>query len=180
MSFSNPAGSDSDANAKYVSSLLALLNDRDPIAVMNGTPGALKELVSGIDDEIVRTREAPGKWSAAEVVVHLLDSEVVYGYRMRSIVAEPEQDIAGYDQDRWTTELRNNEAPLDSTLEAMTALRRWNMGWLATLSDAEKARWGNHAERGRESIAHIVNLLGAHDLVHLAQIKRILTSLGGL
>jgi hypothetical protein len=36
---------------------------------------------------------------------------------------------------------------------------------------------GLHAERGPESIEHLLRLLGAHDLVHRRQIDRILSSL---
>ena len=176
MSFSNPFGSSGDAIKEYVASLIARLDGRDPGKVMQGTPGALRELLSSVSAGDLMTPEAPGKWSAKGVLVHLLDSEVVYGYRMRFIVAQPEQDIAGYDQDQWARALRYEDAPRDLTLDAFGLLRRWNLGWLDSLNDDERARWGNHSERGHESVDHIVKLLAAHDLVHLAQIRRILAT----
>jgi len=91
-------------------------------------------------------------------------------------VAQPEGQIAGYDQERWLRALRYREAQVDPALEALTALRHWNLTWIRTLGDEEKARWGTHSERGVESVGHLIRLLAAHDMVHRTQIKRILTA----
>ena len=54
----------------------------------------------------LRRPEAPGKWSATEVVQHLADSELVLGFRMRMILTEDRPALQGYDQDRWAGTLR--------------------------------------------------------------------------
>jgi hypothetical protein len=95
---------------------------------------------------------------------------------MRFIVAEPQKDVAAYDQDQWARSLHYDEAPLGLTLDVLDTLGRWNLGWIATLSEEKRSRWGNHGERGQESIERILQLLAAHDLVHRAQIARILTA----
>ena len=178
MSFANPFGQAKDAAAQYVTDLIGRLEGRDPTEVMAGQVAELRALVAGVPDEVLETPEAPGKWSAKDVIVHLFDSEVVYGYRMRYIVAQPGGEIAGYDQDRWVSSLHYHKAPLDLTLQALDVLRRWNLAWIDTLSADERARWGEHSERGEESIDRIIQLLGAHDLVHRDQIARILKAVG--
>lgn len=171
-----PAGSRSGTTAEYARALIARLGDRDPVAYLEELPGAVRAVVAGVSDEVLLTPEAPGKWSVKDVVVHLLDSEVVYGYRMRFIVAQPENAIAGYDQEQWLRRLRYRDALLDPALDALTALRHWNLTWIRSLTDEEKARWGTHSERGRESVDHIIRLLAAHDLAHRTQIRRILAA----
>ena len=174
MTFTNPYGDARATSAAYVTALIGRLGDRDPFEVMATTPAALRSRLEGVSRERLIQPEAPGKWSALGVLVHLLDSEVVYGYRMRFIVAQPEQPIAGYDQDQWNRTLHGHQADVGLTLDAIDVLRRWTLQWIATLSDEERARWGDHSERGRESVDRIIRLLGAHDLVHLDQIDRIL------
>ena len=169
-------GSESGTTAEYAAQLIAKLGDRDPVAYLEELPGAVRAMVAGVEPEVLRTPEAPDKWSVKDVLVHLLDSEVVYGYRMRFIVAQPEGAIAGYDQERWLRALRYREAQIDPALEALTALRHWNLTWIRTLDDEERARWGTHSERGVESVGHIIQLLAAHDLAHRTQIKRILAA----
>jgi hypothetical protein len=176
--FSNPAGAATAGAAAYVRALLELLGDRDPVAVLERLPEDLAAAVAGLDDAALRRPEREGKWSVVEVVQHLADSEIVYGYRARLIVAEDRPAIPGYDQDAWARRLRYRQVALADALEQLGVLRRANLRWLATLGPEERRRAGVHAERGVESVEQIVRLLAAHDLVHLRQIARIRRALG--
>lgn len=176
--FSNPAGAAREDADRYVAALLALLGDRDPLSVLAGTPDALERAAAGLDDAAARVPEAPGRWSAVQVVRHLADSEIVYGYRLRKIVAEPGGVIEGYDQDRWAVSLRYGDARIAEALEDFRALRAVNLRWLRGLAGDEPDREGIHAERGPESVRHVLRLLAAHDLVHLAQLRRIREATG--
>jgi hypothetical protein len=173
MDFSNPPGTTGAGAAAYTTALLGLLGDRDPVEVMRGLVPALRAATEGIDADDLRRPEAPSKWSILEVVQHLADSELVYGYRMRVIVAEDDPAIAGYDQNAWAERLRYNDESLDEVLDELAVLRRRNLRFLDRLGDDEWERSGRHSERGRESIRRIARLLAAHDLAHLRQIERI-------
>lgn len=175
---SNPFGSSPEAAAEYVAALLGLLGDRDPWRVQEAQPAALAEAVAGLDDAALRAPEAPGKWSVAQVVQHLADTEVVYGYRMRKIVAEPGCAIEGYDQDAWARELGYGDADLAAALEQHRSLRTANLRWLRSLDDERLDRAGIHSERGPESVRRVVQLIAAHDLLHLRQIERIRRAIG--
>ena len=171
--FANPPRYSAETAQAYVAALIDLLGDLNPLAVLAGTPDALREATAGLSDVALRTPEANGKWSVHQVVAHLVDSEIVYGYRMRLIVAADRPAIPGYDQDAWAQRLHYAKQPLDVLLDAFAALRRLYLAWLHTLSDTELERVGLHSERGEESVAHITKLLAAHDLVHRRQIERI-------
>lgn len=174
----NRFGDPPEAVASYVASLLAVLGDRDPWQVQEAQPARLAEAVAGLDDAALRTPEAPGKWSVVEVVQHLADTELVHGYRMRKIVADPGCAVEGYDQDAWSRELGYRDVDLAVALDQHRALRAANLRWLRSLDDERLDRAGMHAERGPESVRRIVSLLAAHDLVHLAQIARIRRAIG--
>ena len=77
MSFANPAGDAAAAAPAYVRALLAFLGDRDPLEVAAELLPWLERRTAGLDDAALRRPEAPGKWSAIEVVQHLADSELV-------------------------------------------------------------------------------------------------------
>lgn len=171
--FSNAAGSDA---AAYTRALLELLGDRDPFDVQRQTVHALHARIDGLDEARLRTPEAPGKWSVLHVLGHLADTDLVYGYRMRMIVAQPGTPIAGYDQDAWAERLGYGEADPLQVLERLATLRRDNLAFLGCLTPAQWDCIGVHSERGEESIRLIFALLAAHDLVHLRQIDRILAA----
>jgi hypothetical protein len=177
--FANPPRYSAETARAYVAALLDALGDRDPIETMARTPAALRDAVAGLSDEALRTPERPGKWSVVEVVQHLADTEVVYGYWMRVTVAQDRPSIPGYDQDAWAKNLRYDAVRVEDALADQEALRTMNLRWLRSLTDEEMERVGIHAERGEESIHQITRLLAAHDLVHLRQIERIKGAVGG-
>jgi hypothetical protein len=176
--FSNPAGQAADAAAAYTTALLELLGDRDPLQVQRGLVAAVRELVTGLGEADVRREEAPGKWSILQVIGHLADQELVNGWRIRSIVAEDQPPLRGYDQDRWAARLRYDAAPTRLAIEELDVLRRRNLRLFDALTDEEWERTGLHSERGPESVRRICRLTAAHDLLHRRQIERIRAALG--
>lgn len=178
MAFENPAGSTKASTDRYVRSLLELLGPRDPMVTMPELPDSVEKLVAGLDDAQLRRPEKPGKWCVMEVVQHLADTEIVYGYRVRKTLADPGTVIAGYDQDVWARTLRYGKADLAIALAQLRTLRTANLALLASLSTAEWERAGTHSERGLESVRQTVRLVAGHDFVHRNQIARIKTAIG--
>jgi hypothetical protein len=156
--------------------VLELLGTQDPRQVMREQVEWLRAAIARVPATALRVPERPGKWSAAALLRHLADTEWVSGYRMRKIVAEPGSAIAGYDQDAWASGLLYAAADPEESLAELATLRAFNLRWLDRLTAEELDRWGEHSERGRESVRHIVSLLGGHDLLHRAQLKRIVAA----
>jgi len=179
MTFANSSQDAKDSAATYISSLLALLGDRDPFTVQEQTPTLLRKRTAGLDRATLTRPEAPGKWSVLAVVRHLADTEIVYGYRVRLTLAHDEPEIPGYDQDLWAKRLGYADEDLAATLDELETARRGTLRLLRGLSEEQWERAGHHAERGRETVRQIFRLLAAHDLVHLRQIDRILAAHAG-
>lgn len=175
--YTNPAGAARESGEAYTAAVLELLADADPMAVLAELPSALEALVAGVPDAVLGRPEREGKWSVAQVLWHLADSEVIYRYRLRRVVAEG-GTIVGYDQDAWADRLRYADEDPDAALDLVRALRPATVRWLTGLTAEERARHGRHEERGPESVDHMVRLLAGHDLVHRRQIRRILDAVG--
>jgi hypothetical protein len=176
--FSNPAGSAQETAAAYSQGLLELLGDRDPLDVMRELPGAIDDAVAGLSDAQLRTPEQPGKWSVVEVIQHLADSELVFGYRVRMTLAHETPPIQGYDQDAWATSLRYRDVSLEDSLNQLGVLRDRDIALLRTLSPSEWERIGVHFERGPESVRRMAELIAGHDILHRRQIDRIKRAIG--
>jgi DinB superfamily len=179
MRFSNPSGSAVGAAGQYVSDLLALLGSRKPFAVLAETPGILRAAIAQVAVDVLRRPEAPGKWSVAEVLQHLADSELINGYRIRLMLAHDHPPIPGYDQDAWARRLHYEDVEPIAALTQFESLRAANLSLWRKLTEAELARTGLHSERGPESVGYLIKLIAAHDLVHFGQITRILVAVGG-
>jgi hypothetical protein len=162
----------------YIAFLFEILGPRDPLDVMAETPSAIRRLTEGVGQPGLTTPEAPAKWSLVQVVQHLADSEIVGAFRFRMVLAHDRPPIPGYDQDRWASRLRYQEADIVSALDLFTTLRAANLRLLRGTSVAERARFGMHAERGEESIEKMMGMYAGHDLVHLRQMTRIKAAIG--
>jgi hypothetical protein len=176
VTFSNPAGTAPEAAAAYVRALLDLLGSRDPLEVMTELLTWLDVRLRGIAEPLLRRAEAPGKWSVIQVIQHLADSELVAGYRIRMMLSQDRPLLPGYDQDRWAGEFQYDQVPLTVALNQLRGLRAANLLLWKRLTPQQLERVGIHSERGPESVRHLLQLMGAHDLVHRRQIDRILSS----
>ena len=171
--FTNPASGAAGQAAAYVTAVVELLGARDPMSVLAETPAAVRQAIDGVPAAELKQREMPGKWSIAQVLRHLADSEVVWAWRMRLILAQDRPVITGYDQDQWADNLHYDEADPAESLETFGILRRGNLRLIARASPEDLKRVGVHAERGEESVEHLRRLYAGHDLLHLQQIARI-------
>jgi hypothetical protein len=176
--FTNSASNAAAQARAYTASILQALGSRDPLEVLAETPGALRQAVAGLTPQQEATPERPGKWSVRQVVQHLADSELVGGFRFRMVIAHDAPDLPGYDQDLWAERLGYQDSDLSTALEEFTVLRQANLRLFRRAAPADLQRVMRHSERGEESLGHLIKLYAGHDLVHLAQVRRIRQAIG--
>lgn len=171
--FSNRSTDPPQERGAYANAILDLLAGRAPLSVLHATSAALARGIDGLSTQQLHTPEAPGRWSIAQVLQHLADSDLVWGWRVRLILAHDRPAITGYDQDLWADRLHYAEADVAEALETFTILRRGNLKLIERATPDDLNRVGVHAERGEESVKHLIGLYAGHDLLHLKQIERI-------
>jgi hypothetical protein len=83
----------------------------DYVADLVRTVEAASAFLGQVPEAASARRPAPGKWSAREIVGHLVDSAA--NNHARFVRAQLEEDLVfpGYDQDRWVALQRYGEAP---------------------------------------------------------------------
>jgi uncharacterized damage-inducible protein DinB len=165
----------SETAQQYTQRILAHAQGQDPIKVQSATNRKIARLIKGVPTAKLRKRPAPDKWSVSEIVAHLADVEIVVGWRMRSILGAPGTPIQAFDQNAWVVAGHYEKRDLRKSIELHRVLREANLALLKSLSPEQWKHYGQHAERGQESIEHIVRLMAGHDVNHLGQIERILT-----
>ena len=159
---------------QYAQRILGNAEGQDPLKVQAATPNKLDRLIKGVSPAKLRKRPAPDKWSVAEILAHLADAESVIGWRLRSILGCPGVAIQAYDQDSWVAALHYEKRDPRLSLGQLRAVREANVALLKSLTPEQWKHSGMHAERGEETIEHIVRLIAGHDVNHIQQIERIL------
>ena len=159
---------------QYTQRILGNLDGQKPLAVLAPTPNKLSRMVSRVSAAKLRKRPAPGKWSVAEIAAHLADAEIVLAWRVRSVRGAPGTPIQAYDQDAWAKTGRYEKRNLRESVAPFKAVRTANLALYKSLSPEQWKLHGMHAERGQESLEHIVRMIAGHDLNHLQQIERVI------
>jgi hypothetical protein len=147
------------------------LGDQHPLAVLKASAGRLKELAAKIGPAKIGTAPAPGKWSAAEIVCHLADCEIAFGFRLRQTLAEDNHVIQPFDQEKWAAPYSDFSA--DEALAAFAAARRWNLLLIEGALEQFASKAVTHPERGSMTFATIVETMAGHDLNHISQAEAI-------
>jgi uncharacterized damage-inducible protein DinB len=158
---------------QYTERILSNAQGQDPIKLQSATNKKLTRLIKGVPTAKLRKHPAPDKWSVAEILAHLADVEIVIGWRMRSILGHPGTAVQAYDQNAWVASGHYEKRDIRKSIEIHRVLREANLALLKSLTPDQWKQYGQHAERGQESIEHIVLMVAGHDVNHIHQIERI-------
>jgi hypothetical protein len=123
------------------------------------------------------TRPIAGKWTAAEIVHHLADSEMTSAIRLRKLLAEPYPVIQGYDQDRFAEVLRYQSRPVEPSLQAFRYARESTAQLLERMTEADWRKLGWHSESGSYHTERWLEIYAVHAHGHAEQIERLKAAL---
>jgi hypothetical protein len=147
------------------------LDGRPLEQILRSTPAEIDRLVEALGPERSLIPPAAGKWSAAEIVSHLADCEIVFAFRLRQTLAEDSPIIQPFDQDQWAAICPG--IPAGEALAVFTALRSWNLRLVSAALPTAAGRPVTHPERGTMTFLTLVETMAGHDLNHLEQLQRL-------
>jgi len=162
---------------QYIQRILGYVEGKDAVKVQRATAGKLKKLVRGLSAKQLKWRPEPAKWSIAEIVAHLADTEIVASWRMRSVIGENGITIQPFDQDAWASAFQYNKRDAKRSMEIFRLLRENNLALLREIPRETWDNYGMHLERGKETIGHLVRMFAGHDTNHVLQVERIVAQL---
>jgi hypothetical protein len=117
---------------------------------------------------------APGKWNIKEILVHLADAESILHYRIKRVIAEPEQLIQAFDQDLWCTALDYKLYPLELARDFFIANRASVIYLAEAYYEKLGAKQWMHSQLGPRTLKEEFDKVAAHNRAHLHQIKTAL------
>ncbi len=161
---------------QYTKRILGYLEGKKPMEILAATPRQLARLVKGVSRKKLSQRPASNKWSVTEILAHLADSELVYGFRIRLILEAGSPPIQGTDQDVWAkfSDYATHDPAL--SLEAIRITRERLVRLLKSVPRESWDLYGMHSERGKETVTRVVEMLAGHDINHMMQIKERLST----
>ena len=150
------------------------LGDVDVMAALRDGPARIKAIVDALTPAQMASSYAPGKWTAAQLLVHLAQCEFVFGSRVRMALADASYVVQPFDQDAWLV----REAATDGRVAfwAYYAMRYLNLELFARLSLDDRRRTLMHPERGPMIVEWVLESLAGHERHHLPHFEIIAKS----
>ena len=135
--------------------------------------GSIAILIEGRDQEKLRRRPSPEKWSIVENIAHLSAYQQVFGQRVKGILTGENPLISRYvgDQDPFFLEAR--EQPLDDLLVDLSADRQYLYEWLDSLDSGQLSRKATHPVYGSRSLLMWTEFFLLHEAHHCNTIWKL-------
>jgi uncharacterized damage-inducible protein DinB len=140
------------------------------IGEIEDAPARLRSAVAGLEDSRLDTPYREGGWTVRQVVHHLPDSHLNAYVRHRLALTEDSPTIKPYEEARWAELADARSAPIDISLDLLTALHRRWVALLRTLTPSDLARQFHHPELGTVRLDRNLALYAWHGKHHVAQI----------
>ena len=141
------------------------------------SPDEVAVAISGLSDRVLRYKPSPDRWCVLEILGHLADVEIVYGYRLRQMLADIKPTIAPLDQNAWGRNLNYLDSAPSELVAFYRIARRHNLRLLRTLKASDLSKSAFHPEiQGNVTVADLVERMGGHGAAHLQQIERLKAS----
>lgn len=163
----------SETPQQYTQRLLNNLGDLNPVEILESTISRIDALSRSLDKKGLQRKPTPDKWTAAQILSHLAEGEIVFAYRLRKALNASGEVIEAYDQNEWVKNSGYLQADPHLALSLFQALRRVNVARLKSLTPEQWAHYGMHTERGKESITQMARITAGHDINHLRQMETI-------
>jgi DinB superfamily len=158
---------------EYTARILGYQQGKKPLTILGGTVKKIGRLIKGVPRKKLMTRPEPAKWSVAEILAHLTDTELVSGFRIRLTLGLNGTPIQGFDQDVWAEKFNYGKRDPARSLQIFRVLRENNLALLKSVPKAMWENYGVHSERGMETVTRITEMVAGHDINHMAQIEKI-------
>lgn len=142
------------------------------------TPGIIDALIAGLGAGEINAEPAAGRWSIAEVLMHLAHcEEVCFVRRTRDMLEHDHPSLAAYNVEEFSAADWGFNGDGLAALARLRDLRRGILDLLETQPASVGARAGIHPDLGWITLSELLNEWAFHDLGHIRQIAEIVRAL---
>ena len=138
----------------------------DPREVLRRQAFEVQAAFSLLSEEQAATAYAPGKWTIKQMLLHMIDTERVFGYRALRFARADAQALPGFDQDEYVANSNAGERPMSSLLLEYAAVRAGTLALFDSLTADQIDRVGQ-ANDAPVSVRALLFIVPGHERHHL-------------
>lgn len=159
-----------EAYDQFYGTYLSVLDDSElKVLLVNDKTGFTK-FIKNIPEEKLHTSYELGKWTIAEVILHIIDAERVFQYRALRFLRNDKTPLPGFDQDLFVKHSNASTRDKESLIAEFKAVREASITLFHNLDHEDLARTGIAS-----NIEWTVGTLGFVICGHLKHHQQIIT-----
>lgn len=108
---------------EYYQQYTDLLPELELIELLESQKEAMLSLFNSTEEIDIHFSYAEGKWTIAEVLQHMLDTERIFQYRALCLARKDQASLPGFDQDKYVATSNANERSLSGFMDEYKAVR---------------------------------------------------------
>ncbi len=154
-----------DEYAPYYGNYISLVPDGDVRQHLRLQLSETLAMLSGVSEDRAGKAYGPGKWTLKESVLHMIDAERVFGYRLLRIARGDETPLSGFEQDDWVPRSGANVRTMASLLLEFATVRA---STLMLVESIESTAWTHRgtASNNPVSARAIAYIIAGHERHH--------------
>ncbi|HNE29419.1 MAG: DinB family protein [Saprospiraceae bacterium] len=123
-------------------------------------------LLGGMPEEAGNYAYEPGKWTVKQLIMHLIDTERVFSFRLLSFMRADRIALPGFNQDFWMEEVHVTDRTIKDLLKEWKAVRDNTLFLLAQCTEPQ-SRFIGMASNWKVSVRAYFYIIIGHQLHHM-------------
>ncbi|HET7025341.1 MAG TPA: DinB family protein [Gemmatimonadales bacterium] len=169
MSITIPRPAESEYKPFY-HTYISMVPDGDLLKTLADQFEAHAKALAQVPADREQHRYAPDKWTVAEVVGHLADSERVFAYRILRFARNDATPLPGFDEKAWTPASNYAKRRLADVVAEFRAVRQGTLALLKGLGPEALIRTGT-ANNSPVSVRALAYTIAGHERHHMKILK---------
>ncbi len=149
----------------YYEPYIMELGDVDLMEILKKQRSNFPQFIAGIPDDKWHSSYGKGKWTIAEVLVHILDAERVFQYRALRFARNDTTDLPGFDQDAYVPLSGGSQRTKDDVIKEYDAVRSSTIALYSKFSEDVLKRKGK-ANNSAMSVGALGFIICGHQRHH--------------
>jgi len=154
----------------YYGTYIAYLKEEGLKKALKDDVDFFRNFMSSLDADKLSYAYEKGKWSVAEVLLHVIDTERIFQYRALCIARNDKTSFPGFDQDEYVVNANSNARSIADILEEFCAVRNASITLFDSFNDEVLLKRGE-ASNSPLSVAAAGFIISGHLRHHLRILK---------
>jgi uncharacterized damage-inducible protein DinB len=149
---------------------VGLVPNGDLIHILDSNSKRVFQLLYSFTPDTLTYRYAEGKWSIPQIVVHMIDTERIFSYRILCIARGDKTPLPGYEENDYAKVCNADERDFNDIIEEYLNVRKSTLSLLKSLNEKSFLNKGI-ANNSTVSVLTLCYMLAGHEMHHVNLMK---------